>query len=1025
MDMAIFIPSSNPSLHPHILQPKHPPTFKASNFKITCSSRRSNSSKTPRKPRPSFSELIHQKWSLKNPSSRQKFPWQEQKILQKEEEDEEEKEDIERPQISQMDASSIVDDNPVSTSVTNPVIKAPWVHGKRIRIPNWGNSDLSEENVDKGESLEKGVYFGSEFGGNGNVVCANDDLENPDKGFKYNVKLKDESVKLGAGSVKLVKDKGIARVGGSRDGVLSSQREHRGVEVFDDNYGSSKHPDNGFKYNVKLKNESVKLGAGSVKLVSDKGIARVGGSRDGVSLNWRENGGIEVSDDNCGSSSDLENPDEGFECNVKLKDESVKLGAGSIKLVRDKGIARVGGSRDGVFSSRREHRGVEVFDDNYGSSSNLENLDEEFECNVKLKDESVKLGVRDKEMARVSDSRGGVSLDWIEQWGIEVSDYDNGSLSELPWKREKKVDNVEGDLGMKKSNSGVAEKILPEHELKRLRNISLRMFERIKVGAAGITRDLVDTIHKKWRLEEVVKLKFEEPFASNMKRTHEMLESRTGGLVIWRSGSSVVLYRGISYKLQCVQSFSEQNVSTNNSLSHPKEAASNLGVKDSSRTIKPIIPDCAKYLKDLSQEELTQFSELNQLLDELGPRFTDWCGREPFPIDADLLPGIDPQYKPPLRLLPFGVRRTLTNKEMTVFRRVARTMPPHFALGRNRELQGLAMAMVKLWEKTAIAKIAIKRGVLNTRNERMAEELRVLTGGTLLSRNKEFIVFYRGNDFLPPAIMGNLRERKKQTYLKQDEEEQARNKALTFVSSNEKTSQSQGPLVAGTLAETMAATSRWSIQHGSEEVDKMRREASLARRASLIRNLQNRLHLARGKMTKAEKGIAKVEEHMEPSGLPSDLETISDEERFLFRKIGLSMKPYLLLGRRGVYDGTIENMHLHWKYREVVKVMVSRKSLPQVRHIATALETESGGILVSVERTMKGYAIIIYRGKNYQRPNKMRPANLLTKRQALARSIELQRREALKHHISDLEERIELVKSELEEETESSEKISA
>lgn len=46
--------------------------------------------------------------------------------------------------------------------------------------------------------------------------------------------------------------------------------------------------------------------------------------------------------------------------------------------------------------------------------------------------------------------------------------------------------------------------------------------------------------------------------------------------------------------------------------------------------------------------------------------------------------------------------------------------------GRNRELQGLASAMVKLWETSAIAKIAIKRGVPNTCNDRMAEEVRVL-----------------------------------------------------------------------------------------------------------------------------------------------------------------------------------------------------------------------------------------------------------------------------------------------------------
>ena len=46
-------------------------------------------------------------------------------------------------------------------------------------------------------------------------------------------------------------------------------------------------------------------------------------------------------------------------------------------------------------------------------------------------------------------------------------------------------------------------------------------------------------------------------------------------------------------------------------------------------------------------------------------------------------------------------------------------------IGRNRQLQGLAMAMVKLWERSAIAKIAIKRGVQNTCNERMAQELKV------------------------------------------------------------------------------------------------------------------------------------------------------------------------------------------------------------------------------------------------------------------------------------------------------------
>lgn len=106
-------------------------------------------------------------------------------------------------------------------------------------------------------------------------------------------------------------------------------------------------------------------------------------------------------------------------------------------------------------------------------------------------------------------------------------------------------------------------------------------------------------------------------------------------------------------------------------------------------------------------------------------------------------------------------------------------------------------------------------------------------------------------------------------------------------------------------------------------------------------------------------------------------------------------------GTRGIFDGTVENMHLHWKYRELVKIIVKGKNFAQVKHIAISLEAESGGVLVSVDRTPKGYAIIVYRGKNYQRPHAMRPKNLLTKRQALARSIELQRHEVILKLIQD------------------------
>lgn len=116
-----------------------------------------------------------------------------------------------------------------------------------------------------------------------------------------------------------------------------------------------------------------------------------------------------------------------------------------------------------------------------------------------------------------------------------------------------------------------------------------------------------------------------------------------------------------------------------------------------------------------------------------------------------------------------------------------------------------------------------------------------LTGGTLVSRNKEYIVFYRGNDFLPPGVTNKLVEAKDKAALLQDVEDQARQIASTLIDSNVKTD--NGPLVAGTLAETLAATSRWANQPSSEEREEMMRERALARHASLVRYLEKKLAL--------------------------------------------------------------------------------------------------------------------------------------------------------------------------------------
>jgi len=47
---------------------------------------------------------------------------------------------------------------------------------------------------------------------------------------------------------------------------------------------------------------------------------------------------------------------------------------------------------------------------------------------------------------------------------------------------------------------------------------------------------------------------------------------------------------------------------------------------------------------------------------------------------------------------------------------------------------------------------------------------------------------------------------------------------------------------------------------------------------------------------RAEKLLAKIESSMVPVGPDYDQETITDEERVVFRQIGLRMKAYLQLG---------------------------------------------------------------------------------------------------------------------------------
>ncbi|KAJ4826434.1 hypothetical protein Tsubulata_013625 [Turnera subulata] len=550
-----------------------------------------------------------------------------------------------------------------------------------------------------------------------------------------------------------------------------------------------------------------------------------------------------------------------------------------------------------------------------------------------------------------------------------------------------------------------AELNLGRPELRRLRTVGIAEKRMVKVGKAGITEGILNSIHERWRRSEVVKIVCEDLCKQNMKRTHDLLERKTGGMVVWRSGSKIVLYRGVKYKYPYFLSDgSNENVIMETGDGGEKSEAGVDVVVESSRpssgngVARPVLirgvgaPNKVRF--QLPGE--AQFAEeADQLLEGLGPRFTDWWGYDPLPVDADLLPAVVPGFRPPFRLLPYGVKPILTNDEVNTLKRLGRPLPCHFALSRNSRLQGLAVAIFKLWEKCEIAKIAIKRGVDKTSSELMAEELKRLTGGNLLSRDEEFIVFYRGKDFLPSAVSLAMEQRKRHVI--------HADKQRTGNATSESTMELQ--------YETKNVVPRAEIP--SDQSCALPEHRELQSTEAAIESTRIKLSTALEKKAEAEKLLAESEKAEVTQQPETDKEGITEEERYMLRKVGLKMGPFLLIGRRGVFAGTVENMHLHWKYRELVKIICKERNIEAANQAAQILEAESGGILVAVEKVSKGYAIIVYRGRNYKRPASLRPSTLLSKREAMKLFLEAQRRESLKLHVLELGKKIDDLKHQL------------
>lgn len=110
---------------------------------------------------------------------------------------------------------------------------------------------------------------------------------------------------------------------------------------------------------------------------------------------------------------------------------------------------------------------------------------------------------------------------------------------------------------------------------------------------------------------------------------------------------------------------------------------------------------------------------------------------------------------------------------------------------------------------------------------------------------------------------------------------------------------------------------------------------------------------------------------------PDDPEVLTPEQLHALKKLGYKNKNYVPVGRRGIYGGVIQNMHLHWKKHETVRVDCDNYKKDEVKEMAVELEKISGGKVIDIHQ---GTTIIMYRGKNYKQPKKLIPDNMLDKR---------------------------------------------
>ncbi|WKA00419.1 hypothetical protein VitviT2T_018774 [Vitis vinifera] len=170
-----------------------------------------------------------------------------------------------------------------------------------------------------------------------------------------------------------------------------------------------------------------------------------------------------------------------------------------------------------------------------------------------------------------------------------------------------------------------------------------------------------------------------------------------------------------------------------------------------------------------------------------------------------------------------------------------------------------------------------------------------------------------------------------------------------------------------------------------------------------------KLRKARRKEERLAEALTKIEPK-ESSETTHDPEILTPEEHFFFLKMGLKCKNYVPIGRRGIYQGVILNMHLHWKKHQTLQVVVKTFSPEEVKEIAVELARLTGGIVLDIHEEN---TIIMYRGKNYSQPPTeiMSPRITLSRKKALDKSKYRDGLRAVRKYIPRLEGDLELLQA--------------